>query len=154
MCNLLPSLSAALVKLWMSTVIWTIQVLVKLISVNKGRRVTIEILFCIDLVPTQVWSINFTTWLLLGLGLNLELLALSTNVKSGPRFAEVCCTCCTLFVVEIWVLNEETISKRNVLWASVNMGEGEVKGFISTTQRVQINSGPPSYYGLYFGPLM
>ena len=39
---------------------------------------------------TQVRSINFTTQLLLGLRLNLVLLVLSTNVKSGTRFAEVC----------------------------------------------------------------
>ena len=37
----------------------------------------------------QVWSVNFITRLLLGLELNLVLLASSTNVKSGPQFAEV-----------------------------------------------------------------
>ena len=38
---------------------------------------------------TRVQSINFMTWLLLGLGLDLELLALSANVESWPWFAEV-----------------------------------------------------------------
>ena len=37
-----------------------------------------------------VRSINFTTQLLLGLGLDLVLLASSTNVQSGPRFAKIC----------------------------------------------------------------
>ena len=36
------------------------------------------------------WSINFITYLLLSLGLDLVLLSSSTNVESGPRFIEVC----------------------------------------------------------------
>ena len=39
-------------------------------------------------IYTQVRFINFMTQLLLGLGLHLELFALSTNVESGPRFAK------------------------------------------------------------------
>ena len=40
---------------------------------------------------TQDQSINFMTWLRLGLGLNLVLLALSMTVDSWPRFTEVWC---------------------------------------------------------------
>ena len=37
---------------------------------------------------TQVWSINFTTQLLLGLGFDLVLLASSMNIELGPWFAQ------------------------------------------------------------------
>ena len=39
---------------------------------------------------TGVRTINFMTWLCLGLGLDHVLFASSTNVESGPRFAKIC----------------------------------------------------------------
>ena len=49
-----------------------------------------KVLMARDWPQGRVRSINFTTSLLLGLGLDLVLIALSKNIVWGPRLAKVC----------------------------------------------------------------
>ena len=58
------------------------------LKISLLRYFWLETLLEVELLEFNL--INFTTWLLLGLGLDLLLPTSSTNVQSGPRFAEVC----------------------------------------------------------------